>query len=179
MTIRAFWNILLKILGLYFVVKGVNVIMPYLGVFTSVSTMEIEDTIYYIAVTFGTLIAYFFILWLFVFKTSWLIDKLDLEKGFNEEKIDFKNDSSAIMTIAIIVIGGIMLVDALPLLCNHIFAFYQNKKMFCPPKENPATSWIVCYGIEAIIGYLLMTNSKPIVTFLNRKSAKNEEDSEK
>ena len=174
MKIRTLWNILLKCLGIFLVVKGVDVIVPYFGVFFGISTMETEDIIYYIAVSSGILIAYFFILWLFVFKTSWLIDKLQLENGFDEEKIDFKNDSSAILTIAIIVIGGIMFVESLPQLCKGIFSFYQANKMFCPWKENPSTSWVIFYVIKAIVGYLLMTNSTPIVNFINRKSTKNE-----
>ena len=174
MKIRTLWNILLKCLGIFLVVKGVEVIMPYVGVFSVISIMVTEDIIYYIAVSFGILFAYFFILWLFVFKTSWLIDKLQLENGFDEEKIDFKNDSSAILTIAIIVIGGIMFVESLPQLCKGIFSFYQANKMFCPWKENPSTSWVIFYVIKAIVGYLLMTNSTPIVDFINRKSTKNE-----
>ena len=175
MTIRTFWNILLKILGIYLVVQGVGVIMQFLSVFTMVTTAE--ESVYYIAITLGTLILYFFVLWLFVFKTSWLIDKLDLEIGFEEEeRIELKGDFQAVMSIAIIVIGGIMLADALPLLCKYIYSFYQNKKMLCTTSENPVTSWIILCIAKAILGYLLMTNSKPIVAFISRKSAKSEGD---
>ena len=176
MTIRIFWNILLKILGIFLVVKGVNVIVPYLSILATTFAMEMEDTIYYIAVTLGVLIAYFFILWLFVFKTSWLIDKLDLENGFDEEKIDLKNDSLAIMTIAIIVIGGIMFVESLPMLAREMSLFIKREEI--PFQENPNIGWTIYYIVKAMIGYLLMTNGKPIAAFINRKSAKNEDNNE-
>jgi len=168
MTIRTFWNILLKILGIYLVVQGVGVIMPYLAVFTTTFAMGIEDTIYYIAITLGILVAYFFILWLFVFKTSWLIDRLDLENGFDEERIDLKGDFSAIMTIAIIVIGGTMLVESVPMLAREFSLYIQRKEIAF--QENPSIGWTIFYVVKAMIGYLLMTNSKPIAAFIHRKS---------
>jgi len=172
MTIRAFWNILLKILGIYLVVQGVNVIAPYIGAFATVTSTE--DSIYYIAVTLSVLVAYFFILWLFVFKTSWIIDKLQLEKGFEEERIDLKNDSAAIMTIAVIVIGGIMFIESLPELSRELSLFIKREEI--PFQENPNIGWTIFFVAKAILGYLLMTNCKPIVAFISRKSANNEGD---
>jgi len=167
MTIRTFWNILLKILGIYLVVQGVGVIMPYLAVFTTTFAMGTDDMIYYIVLTLSILAAYFFILWLFVFKTSWLIDRLDLENGFDEERIDLKGDFSAIMTIAIIVIGGIMLIESLPMLAREFSLYIQRKEIAF--QENPSIGWTIFYIVKAMIGYLLMTNSKPIAAFYKQK----------
>ena len=167
MTIRTFWNILLKILGIYLVVQGVGVIMPYLAVFTTTFAMGTDDMIYYIVLTLSILAAYFFILWLFVFKTSWLIDRLDLENGFDEERIDLKGDFSAIMTIAVIVIGGTMLVESLPMLAREFSLYIQRKEIAF--QENPSIGWTIFYIVKAMIGYLLMTNSKPIAAFYKQK----------
>jgi hypothetical protein len=177
MTIRTFWNILLKILGIYLVVSGVSVIMSHLSMVATIFAMGTDDMIYYIATTLSILVAYFFILWLFVFKTSWLIDRLDLENGFEEERIDLKGDFSAIMTIAIIVIGGIMLIESLPMLAREFSLYIQRKEIAF--QENPSIGWTIFYVVKAMIGYLLMTNSKPIATFIYKKSPKNEEDAEK
>ena len=166
MKIRTFWNILLKILGIYLVVRGLNIVSQSFSVLFYAE----EEIIYYTIIAIGVAAAYFFILWLFVFKTTWLIDKLQLEKEFDEEKIELKDDFSAILSIAIIVIGGIMIVDSLPWLCSSIFSFYRNKKMFCPSSENPATAWLILYTIKTVIGYLLMTNSRPIAAFICRKN---------
>jgi len=173
MNIRTFWNILLKIIGIFLVIKGVGVIMEYLGSFAVVSEIERAS---YVVTTLGFLILYFFILWLFVFKTHWLIDRLNLEKGFEEERINLKNDFSAIITIAIIVIGGVTFFDALPSFFQQIFVYYQEKSVRF--MESPSASWVVVDAIKTTVGYLLMTNSRKITAFIYKKSGKNEEDNE-
>ena len=164
MKIRTFWNILLKILGIYLVVKGVSVISQSFSMLFYAK----EEIIYYSAVAIGVVAAYFFILWLFVFKTTWLIDKLQLEKGFDEEKIELKDDFSAILSIAIIVIGGMMIVEGLPWLCQDIFTYYQEKSILF--RESPNIGWVIFSLTKIIIGYLLMTNSRPIAAFICRKN---------
>ena len=173
MTIRTFWTILLKILGICLVVKGVylilNLIMTLSVVYDGNETKG-TDLIWSSISILGVVLVYAFILWLFVFKTSWLIRKLHLEKGFNEERIDLKIQSSTILAIAVIVIGGIMIIDSLPQLCQQIFVFFQHKSIL---KESPATGWIILHGTKLILGYLLLTNSKVIVTFINKRSSEN------
>jgi len=75
------------------------------------------------------------------------------------------------------VIGGIMLVESLPMLAREMSLFIKREEIHF--QENPNIGWTIYYIVKAMIGYLLMTNGKPIAAFINRKSAKNEEDSEK
>ena len=176
MKVKTFWLILLKIIGLALVIQGVSLITYSISVLTISGNIQ-ETMIMYILGTILTVIFYFLILWLFVFKTTWLIDKLSLEKGFEEEKIEINAKQSNILSIAIIVIGGIILIDSLPQLCTQIFVFFQQKSLWV---ENTTTSWIFLYFGKAILGYILMTNSKPIVAFINKRTAgNNESDTEK
>jgi len=171
MNIRTFWNILLKIIGIFLVINGVTVSIQSLTVF---SALTIASSIFYIVFTLGTLVLYFFVLWLFVFKTSWLIDRLDLENGFEEERIDLKNDFSAILTIAIIVIGGITFLDTLPILCKYLFAYFQDKSMHF--KYSPNASWVILFAIKVAVAYLLMKNSRRITAFIYKRSGEKKED---
>ena len=113
--------------------------------------------------------AYLFILRLFVFKTAWLIDKLHLDKGFDEEKIDLNVQLSTVLTVTTIVIGGLMFVDSLPQFCKQTFVFFQQKNMF---RESPTSGWIIFHLVKTILGYLLMTNSKQVVAFIDKQTAK-------
>lgn len=178
MTIRTFWTILLKILGISLVVRGIYVILNLITTLSMVydrhETGGAELIRAGIAV-FGVVLVYSFILWLFVFKTSWLIRKLQLEKGFNEERIDLNIQLSTILTIAVIVIGGIMIIDSLPQLCQQVFMFFQGKWIF---NESPAAGWIILHGTKLILGYLLMTNSRTIVKFINKRSSENPGDND-
>lgn len=132
-----------------------------------------EDGSFAIALTLGLLILtfliYFFILRLFVFKTSWLIDKLHLDKGFTEEKFELNMHRSTILNIAIIIIGGLIFVDALPLFCNQLFTYFQQKSNSGLFGSNPTSAWIIFYFIKGIIGYLMMTNSNYITNFIEHK----------
>jgi len=169
MTIRTFWTVLLKILGIYLVLDSFKVIPQFISTFYTFAS-DPEQTMQVYAWTFAYLLftigLYAFILWLFVFKTDWLINKLHLQKGFIEERIEFNIPRSTVLSIAIILIGGLMFVDSLPQLCRQIFSYLQQKNMFL---QNPSSGLIIFQFVKTTIGYLLMTNSQFIVNFIDRK----------
>jgi len=177
MKVKTFWLILLKIIGFTLIIKGVNMITFSITTFSSMMSWGNTENIIWGTISIILIgCVYFFILWLFVFKTSWLIDKFSLEKGFEEEKIEINAQILDILSIAIIVIGGIILIDSLPQFCKQIFTFFYEKTML---RKSPTTGWIILYFAKAILGYLLMTNSKPIVSFMNKKTYSNsKEDNE-
>ncbi|MBK7389082.1 MAG: hypothetical protein IPI23_08430 [Bacteroidetes bacterium] len=166
MTIRTFWTIFIKILGIWLVLDSVTVIPQFIS---SLFYPDPYDTglglPLSIAVLLLTIGVYLFILRLFVFKTAWLIDKLHLEKGFDEEKIVLNVQLTTVLTVTTIVIGGLMFVDSLPALCKEIFVFLQQKNIF---RENPESGWIIFHLVKTILSYLLMTNSKQVVAFINK-----------
>jgi cellulose synthase/poly-beta-1,6-N-acetylglucosamine synthase-like glycosyltransferase len=171
MKVRTFWLILLKIIGFFLALQGVNMVLYSFGSLTFVYSLKntTESIIWVTLSIIFTCAFYFSILWLFVFKTSWIIDKLSLEADFDEEKIEINISLPSIMSIAIIVIGGIIFVQSLPQLCKQIFTFYQQKSILML-RESPTAGWIILYFSQAILGYLLMTNSKQITTFINKRA---------
>jgi hypothetical protein len=54
-----------------------------------------------------TLAIFLLLIRLLVFRPTWIIDKLKLDKCFREETIDLNVKSTTVLTIAIIVIGFI------------------------------------------------------------------------
>jgi len=104
-----------------------------------------------------------------LFKTDWLVDKLHLDKGFIEERFEIKMHRSTILKIAVIVIGGVMVIDTLPLLCKQTFAYFQLTSTTISFKENPASGWIIFYFVKFSIGFFMMTSSRLIVNFIERK----------
>ncbi|CAN0493689.1 unnamed protein product, partial [Phaeothamnion confervicola] len=168
--------IFIKILGIWLVLGSVTVIPQFVMTFFSVGS---NDTAQGFALAAALLLLtigiYIFILRLFVFKTAWLIDKLHLDKGFNEEKIDVNVQLSTVLTVTTIVLGGLMLVESLPQLCKQIFEFFQQKNMF---SETPTSGWIIFHFVQAILGYLLMTNSKQVVEFIHKQPVKQNDNNE-
>lgn len=178
MTIKTFWTIFIKILGIWLVLNSITVIPQFLSVLLNFGVNNDND-IFSIVIILGLLLLtigiYIFILRVFVFKTAWLIDKLHLDKGFEEEKIDLNIQLVTILKVSTIVIGGLMFVDSLPQLCKQIFVFFQQKNMF---NESPTSAWIIFHLIKTILGYLLMTNSKIVVEFIEKQIVKQNENDE-
>jgi hypothetical protein len=170
MNIRTFWTLFLKILGIWLILSGLTVIPQFISAFAYFGDNHQDNffaAIYIIVILLLTIGLYFVVLKLLVFNSNWLIDKLKLDKGFQEEKIDLNITLKTVLTIATIVIGGLILVDALPMLCKQIFTFMQQKSVF---REDPQFSWIIFYSIKALIGYLLMTNSKMVINYIDKST---------
>ena len=168
MTIKTFWTIFIKILGIWLVLDSVTVIPQF---FSTLFFVDPNDTTQSFALTAALLLLtigiYIFILRLFVFKTAWLIDKLHLDKGFDEERIDLNIQISTVLNISTIVIGGLMFVDSLPQLCKQTFVFFQQKSIF---REDPTSGWIIFHLVKTVLGYLLMTKSKQVVAFIDKQA---------
>lgn len=174
MNIRTFWTLFLKILGIWLILSGLTIIPQFINAFSFLGGNYQDNffaAIYIIVILLLTIGLYFVALKLLVFNSNWLIDKLKLDKGFQEEKIDFSITLKTVLTIATIVIGGLIFVDALPMLCKQIFTYIQQKSVYI---EDPQFSWIIFYFIKALIGYLLMTNSKMVSNYIDKKTTNGE-----
>ena len=169
MSVRNFWTIFLKVLGIWLVINGLTTIIGFIATLSSFvvgNNNEVWTIIYYVLLLIGTIGIYLFILWLFVFKTSWLINVLQLERGFKEDRIEGDFDYSKVLTIATIVIGGFILVDSLHFFCKETFNYFQQKQMF---QDGFSSGWLFFYLAKSVIGYLLMTNSRSVVKYIERQ----------
>lgn len=117
---------------------------------------------------------FFIILKYCLLKTDWIIDKLSLDKHFTEEKFDINIHRSTILSISIIVIGGLMLIESVPSLCQQVYTYVGKKRDFGSFGENPTTGWMIYFGVKTLIAYLLITNSRFVVNLIERQRKKNE-----
>jgi hypothetical protein len=176
MTIRTFWTIFLKILGIWLVLRILTIFSQFLSAFSFFGNNQQENIfagLLILGLLVLTIAAYIFVLWLFVFKSEWIINKLRLDKGFQEEKLELNIHLKTVLAISTIVIGGLTFIDGLPQLCKEIFLSFQNQNVL---RKDPTLSWIVFYSIKTLIGYLLMTNSSLVVGFLEKQKQVSEEE---
>lgn len=110
---------------------------------------------------------------IFLFKTDYLISKLKLENNFSEEKIDINLSYVSVLTMASVITGAIIIVDALPLFCRNVFTFLQSIRQFAFLFDNPSTYYIIENGIKLAIGYLLINNGKRIAEWVVKKQNMN------
>lgn len=124
MLINTFWKLLLKIIGLW-ILFGAFSVIPQLSTSLSFLDGSLNTTglLQVWGLLFLSLFLYFIVVRVFIFKTDWIIEKLKLDKNFKEEKIDINYNTSTILNIAIIIMGGLILLDAFPAFISRLYVF--------------------------------------------------------
>lgn len=168
MTIRTFWTFLLKLLGLWLILSSFAVLSQLISAigYMSFSQIGVSQIILTLLGALVVLAIYTAIIVFIVIKPGFIIDKLKLDKGFQEETINLNIKINTILTIAVILLGGIMFIEALPYLCREVIIFMQGTDLF---REYPNKETLIFLLVKTLIGYLLMTNSKRVVGFVVRK----------
>ena len=184
MTPKSLFNIILKIFGLFFLREIVFIIpqlistIPY---FTKANDFGGEQfssgEILPFMVTLIAIAFYVFIIYQLLFNTNKIIGKLKLDQGFNQQEFSFNISTSIILTISLIVIGGVILTNEIPNFCRNIFSYFQEKNI-TQGMTKPNYSYIVISGVKIIIGLLIIGERKRIVEFVEKRQDKKEKEIE-
>lgn len=171
MQIKTFWKILIKIIGLWILLSCVSLIPKFFSTLSFTNgDLNTKSLMILWAVLLVAIIVYILVIRLFLFKTDWLIEKLKLEKNFTEDRIDLNIKTITLLTIAIIVTGGLILVESLPSFGSGLIDYYEQKNAL---NEYHDTSWLVYHFIKIILAYLLLTNAKKLASFIEKKAVEN------
>jgi hypothetical protein len=111
-----------------------------------------------------------------IYKPDKIIGWLKLDKGFDDDRIDFQNfNNSNILKLAVIVIGGIVLIQNIPAFLSHtLFAVKSSLgneldiNVFRFALKD-YIRWAISF-INIIIGYLMLTNYNYIIRILKDKN---------
>ena len=173
MTKRDFFRIIIKLFGLYSLILTVfNYIPSNIGYVT----FEFEPIVllWIFGVTAFTVLIYVFL----ILKTDRIINLLKIDKGFDDERIEFGDfNSLSIFKFALIIIGGFLIVDYLPNFLQYTYlAFksqvtakglnYLEEVAFGKPLDY--FNWAIT-GINIVVGIVLLTNYDQIAKWLTRK----------
>jgi len=164
MEINTFWKIILKSIGLWLLVNCIYTIPQFVSSFSF--TNGVANTKGLVIVIIANLIVMILLLLIirvFLFKTDWLINLLELEKSFNQHKIDIAISKSTTLSIVVIIISAITFLQSLPVLVQELFQFSKQGERIFNYLDTP---WIIYHFIRAVASYLAMTNSKPIVKWI-------------
>jgi hypothetical protein len=173
MTPRSLFAIIIKIIGIYLVIETavllpelVSTIYQYGRIVTEGFQQDILGTGFFILFAISV---YFTILRYCLFKTDWIIDKLHLDHGFTEEKLEINIHRSTVLKIAVVVIGAVLVIDSLPLLCKQAFSYFQMSSFETGFKENRASGWLIYYFLKFSVGFAMISASRPIVNLIELK----------
>ncbi|PQB04336.1 hypothetical protein BST85_05055 [Aureitalea marina] len=172
MTKKDFFRIVIKIFGLYALLLSVLTYLP-----SSLSFILPDIGATEILLIAGILVL---ILLLYVFlirKTDMIINLLQLDKGYDDDTIVLGNfDSLKIVKFALIIIGGMMLLDYVPDFLRYSFLAFKSEVSANGLDEFERMSygssidyfnWALS-GVNIVIGYLMLSNYSKIGKWLTR-----------
>lgn len=172
MTARSLFNIILKVLGLFFVRDFLAVVPQFLSLISMFVNFSGGSAISPFVASFLSIAAYGLIAYALIFKTEWVIEKLRLEDGFDQEVFSLNMHRSTILSIAVIIIGGLMVLNALPALIRQLFLYFQYKRQqsgFINTYPEPDNTMLFLGLAEILIGLLLLGHQRKIVAYIEFK----------
>lgn len=130
MTPRSLFNIILKVLGIFFIQHFLAAIPQLLSVFSNAFKPEArQEAIWALVPALLLQFAYGIVSFYLIFRTDIVIDKLKLDKGFDQEAFSLNIHRSTVLSISIIVIGGLIVVDEIPNFCQEVVSYYEAKRI--------------------------------------------------
>ncbi|GAA4317651.1 hypothetical protein [Flaviaesturariibacter amylovorans] len=172
MTIRVIFQIILKVLGVFFI-KDILATLPHLlsvGLFLFGANSGAEG-LWTLATTLLVLFVYCLVAYCLIFRTDRVIDKLRLDEGFTEQSITWSIHRSTVLSICVIVIGGLIVVDGIPELCRQLFSYFQERRMTFG-QTDPSISYSVLSAAKILIGLLLIGSQRQIVNYIEHRRRK-------
>jgi hypothetical protein len=177
MSIKTLFSIILKVLGIFFIKDIVNSMMQIslYAIMMNGSTRHvigIKEVLFMAA----PCLLYIAAAYMLIFKSHKIVGLLRIGKYLDDDRIELNIHRSSILSIAIIVIGGYMVVNEVPALCRQLFTYYQQKNVFT--STQPDVSYLVLEASKVIIGLLLVSFQRPIVNLIELKRRNISDDEE-
>lgn len=175
MTIRTFWHLIIKSMGIWIVIHGImslpgmitQFLVTYNTAYLSKTEFIFTELFYFVV----PILFYLLVLRFLVLKTQGIINLLKLEKGFEETRIDMALPFNKVLRIIIILMGGFLFVSAIPVLIETIYSFLKEDRIF---SDSPRSLAIITNAVQTIVGFLIMTNSDIVLRYINKKSGESE-----
>ena len=163
MSKRDFFIIVIRLFGLYLLIATLFSTLPGMLSFG----VQFGDSATIALVVLSVVVSLFFF-WLLIYKAHAVVDFLKLGNGFEDDRIELGSLSSLqLMAVAILVIGGILIVENLPRFLSEVISSFKSLQ-FAFIGEGNGYGWIMP-ALNLIIGYLLLTNYQAVALWLMRK----------
>lgn len=163
--------IILKVFGIYLIKDVLISIPPVLYSMLQMSELSMGMAITNLILSIFVLGIYTGICYLLLFQGKWIISKLQLTSGLTDEPLAMNPHRSAVLTIAIIISGIVILVFSVPQLVRSIYdwAVYMDlRKAMLDSGDFNYEKMIIAF-CEVAIGLLFLGNQRLIVNFIESR----------
>ncbi|WP_046756750.1 hypothetical protein [Kordia jejudonensis] len=161
MTVKDFFIMVLKIMGIYFFIDGILPLVLELIFYST--TDHLSDHFWFI----GCILLFFAIIYFMISHSETLAKFLRLDCGFSTERFDFsKADSAYIIEIAIAIMGLYMLFYTIPFILIDGYVLFKsnvNSRIFSVDK-SPETLQLnlITNFLYILVGLVILLLRKPI-----------------
>jgi hypothetical protein len=172
MTPRSFWKIVLKLAGLWLFIQALPTILQHVRQVVYYLQSNEAGIFYGVFFTFLSVSLSLGCFYLLLFRTEWLITKLQLDKGFAEELFAVRMHRSSILAITINIIGIMMLVESIPAICEQAYSIVTLRKSgvaHMMDDNTPDYTWMIFHIAKSLLAILLMIYCREVVNFIEAK----------
>lgn len=173
MTARSLFNIILKIIGLFFLRDFIVALPQLLSTISMVINFDGTGGLSALVAIFLSYAVYVILGYVLIFKTNIIIEKLKLDRDFSEEIFAFKIHRSTIFHLAVIIMAGLLILDAVPLLIREIFGYLRYlsfKNDLFETYPMPDLTIMTVYIAQILIALLMIGYQRKIVSYIELKN---------
>ncbi|HEY5406560.1 MAG TPA: hypothetical protein VIJ92_05730 [Ginsengibacter sp.] len=175
MKLRTLFGIIIKVFG-FFIIKDILATLPYLITpIMSLAGSEEKFDSGTLIVTLLILALYFAIAYALIFKTESMLNLLKLEPELSDEYLTFDVSAVNILTIALIILAGYLLIEEIPDFCNYLFSYYEQSQLRFQATKPPISKLMIS-GIKIVIAFLIIGERKKIIQLIQKDEPAHEEE---
>ena len=166
MSVNTFWIILVKVLGLILLYEFFNVVAHFVSLIVTMFNGS-DYMLFSLAFSIPGFVIYFLLMYSALFKTEWVVSKLKLDLGLENEELKLDAKQINIVTLTVIILGSLIMINSVPEFFKQLFNFFQMKEIF---RENPESGALIYSVVKSIIGFFLVTRGRTFAHFIVKRS---------
>ncbi len=173
MEVRSLFNVIIKIIGIFFIKDILEAFSRILSILVYLPQYSTENEGYFnLGIAIPPLVLYGLFVYVLIFRTNSVIQVLKLDKNISQQQVTLPIDRTIIFKLAIIIIGGYMLINELAEFFRLATYYVQERKLYAR-MARPDVSYLATSAAKIIFALGLLFWNKRIVTLLEKLFFKN------
>lgn len=170
MSPKHLFDVLLKVIGIFFIWNILEALSRTLSVLVYFPQYaSTQEAFFNLGVTIPPLVLYTLFAWMLLFRTDSLIRWLKIERSFGTEPLNINFQRPVVLTTAVLITGGWLLVNEIPEFFRHAVYYYQERVMY-DRMVNPDFSYPFMSLAKIVIGFALIIFHTPFVHLIESLS---------
>lgn len=170
MTPKKLFDVILKVLGIFFIGNILEALSRTLSVLVYFPQYNTSNEAFFnLGVTVPPLVLYTLFAWFLLFRTDSIVRMLNIEKNLGNQPVSINFNRPMVLTTAILITGGWLIVTEIPEFFRHAVYYYQERVLY-DRMVRPDFSYPLMSLAKIIIGFALIVFHTPFVHLIESLS---------